>query len=561
MAVSKTSKLGRIILASGATLALTAGTTPHAAAVASHPGAVVSGPPMTIIADTEGAYARNFNPFISGSISNSQDFVYEPLLYYDVPAGKTIPWLASSYHWLAGNKKVVINLRHNIKWSNGSVFTSADVTFTFAMLKKYPAMDLQGQWQYLKSVTAKGPYAVEFTFDKPEIPFLYFVAGQTPIVSKSIWAHVKNPSTWADPNPVGTGPYLLKSFSSELVTYTRNPHYWGKAPTVPTLLLPAYTSNTSADLALASGQGDWAAIYIPNPQKDFVDKNPQHFVAENFPARGESNFYALYPNDAVAPLNNVTFRRALYYAINRKEVGSLATESGVASPTSLLVPATEYLPKATVNKWSYRYSPKTALKLLGTLGYHLKGSTLMAPNGKPETLSITVPSAFTNWIAIADVVKANLAKIGISVRLNLLSPADVFNDQALGKYQLTINGGTGGASSWFQFYYDYSSDTSAPLGKSAPFNFERFNNSAMNQAIYSYAATTNRAQQHADIAKAALISAKDLPIFPLTVMPNIMEFTTLHYTRWATAKNPYAMPSADFWPDDLYTLQHLKPVH
>ncbi len=171
MASNHSSKISRIILASGATLALAAGATltltaaGNAGQSTSHRNATVSGAPMTIIANANGAYTRNFNPFISGSITNDQDFVYEPLLYYDAPASKVIPWLASSYHWLPGNKSVIIDLRHNVKWSNGKPLTSADVTFTFAMLKKYPSMDLQGQWQYLKSVTAKGTYAVEFTFE------------------------------------------------------------------------------------------------------------------------------------------------------------------------------------------------------------------------------------------------------------------------------------------------------------------------------------------------------------------------------------------------------------
>ncbi len=555
MSPSNVSRATRIAAIGGAMALVTAGVAGFRV-----PAAVTAKAPLTIIANAQGTYTRNFNPFTAGSITNDTDLIYEPLLYYDVPAGRIIPWLASSYRWLPGNQSVVIALRHDVTFTNGTRLTSADVTFTFAMLKKYPSMDLNGVWKVLKSVTAQGPYAVKFTFDKPETPFLYFVAGQTPIVPKSIWSKIANPSTWADPNPVGSGPFTLKSFSPQLVAYARNPHYWGTKPAVPEVLIPQFTSNTSELLALARGEGDLGGVAIPNPTKDFVAKNPKHFFYYNFPARSDANFYALYPNDAIKPFNQVVFRRAIYYALNRKEIGVVATDSGVASPTSLLVPPTEYLPKSTVAKWSYKFNPKQALKLLHTLGYHMSGTHLIGPQGGRVSFSLTVPSSFTSWVAVADVVKANLAKIGINVSLNLLSPGDVFNDQALGKYQLTINGGTGGASAWFQYYYDYSTATSAPLGKPAPFNFERYDNASMNHYINAYAQTSSRSQQHSDIAHLALLSAEQLPIFPLTIMPSGEEITTLRYTNWPTPKNPYAMPSPFFYPDTMAVLLHVKPV-
>ena len=40
-----------------------------------------------------------------------------------------------------------------------------------------------------------------------------------------------DPGKFADPNPVGTGPYMMAEFRpGSQATYRRNPNYWKKAP-------------------------------------------------------------------------------------------------------------------------------------------------------------------------------------------------------------------------------------------------------------------------------------------------------------------------------------------
>ncbi len=517
-------------------------------------------PPLTVGISAAGPFTRNFNPFVSGSFANDFDVMYEPLLYFDYANPehtKIVPWLASSYQWKPGNRTVVVDLRRNLTWSSGKPLTSVDVVFTYELLKKYPVLDLNGDWSVLQSVQAVGPYGVSFTFKHVDVPYLYFVAGETPIVPEYIWSTVAKPATWINPDPVGSGPYELASFNPELVTFARNPSYWGPKPAAPTLWFPTFTSNTPADLAMTKGQIDWAGYYFPNAKRDFVARNPGHFF---YPLMASNNFMALYPNDAVAPTSSVTFRQALYYAINRAEVGRIG-ESGEppASPTSILTPAPEYI-VGEARSLTYPYDPTKAISLLKSLGYKVVNGRVMTPSGAPLTLSITVPSSFTDWVADAQVIKSDLGKVGIGVTLDLLSPSAVFSDQALGKFQLTLNGGTYGPTPWYQFYYDYSSATSAPLGKPASYNYERFNNPLMNSLIAKYATTTDPAAQTRLIQEMGLLSAKLLPILPLCQMFNAALLTTLHYTGWPTPGNPYAQASPYFYPDNLMVLLHIRPT-
>ncbi len=77
-------------------------------------------------------------------------------------------------------------------------------------MKKNSALDLNGDWTVLSSVTAKGSDQVVFQFSKPAVPYFYYIADETPIVPEHIWSSIKDPVTYLDKTPIGTGPYTLQ---------------------------------------------------------------------------------------------------------------------------------------------------------------------------------------------------------------------------------------------------------------------------------------------------------------------------------------------------------------
>src|SRR5262249_48057479 len=93
------------------------------------------------------------------------------------------PWLAQSYNFSSDAKTVTFHLRTDVKWSDGQPFTSADVVFTLEMLKQYPTADGNGLWQYLQDVQAPDSSTVVVTLEKAYTPLLWYLAGQTWIVS------------------------------------------------------------------------------------------------------------------------------------------------------------------------------------------------------------------------------------------------------------------------------------------------------------------------------------------------------------------------------------------
>src|SRR6266700_497882 len=125
--------------------------------------------PLSIVPNTGGDYTRVFNPYQVSTTTyyGAQGLIYETLLYFNRLDGSEKPWLATSYHFSSDSTNIAFTLRQGVKWSDGQPFTSDDVVFTLNLLKKYPGMDLNSLWQFIKSVSAADASTVQVTLNKP----------------------------------------------------------------------------------------------------------------------------------------------------------------------------------------------------------------------------------------------------------------------------------------------------------------------------------------------------------------------------------------------------------
>ena len=116
-----------------------------------------AGTSVTISNEQGATWTCGYNPFNASLVDWSFGPIYEPLVFVDaLKSGGATPWLASKYAWSNHNKTITFTIRPGVKWSDGKPLTAGDVLFTFNLMKKYPATDLQAVWSVLKSVTRKG---------------------------------------------------------------------------------------------------------------------------------------------------------------------------------------------------------------------------------------------------------------------------------------------------------------------------------------------------------------------------------------------------------------------
>ena len=181
---------------------------------------------ITISAADGETWPCSFNPFNPNTYFFSLGLVNEELYYINSIGGTTTPWLATGYKWSHNAQVLTWTIRKGVTWSNGQHLTAADVAFTFNLIKQHPDLDLNAIDPTLQSVTQTGPYQVTMRFTAPAATLFYYVADQVAIVPKSIWSKVKNPLTYPDSNPIGTGPYTVGSCTPQNVSYVKNQHFW-----------------------------------------------------------------------------------------------------------------------------------------------------------------------------------------------------------------------------------------------------------------------------------------------------------------------------------------------
>ena len=457
-----------------------------------------SGSTTVTISNENGAlWTCGFNPLLGSDQLLAFGFVYEPLVYVNpLQNGKTTPMLATSWKWGAGNKSLTFTIRNNVKWNDGTPMSAADVAYTFNLMKKYPALDLPGVWSVLSSVTASGNQ-VTMNFKAPAVPDFYYIADQTPILPEHVWSKIANPVTYANPHPVGTGPYKVNPCTGQNVTYTANPTYWQPGlPKIKKVEYPAFTSNNTANDQLANGQAQWGSQYIPNIKEFYTAKSPAfHYW---FPPTVN---VSVVPNLTNPLLANVKVRQAMSYAIDRAKVSSIgestyeppANQAGIVTPTF-----TSWLDTSLASKYHYTYDAVKAKQILASAGFKMGSDGIMA-NSKGQKLSFSIINIgdYSDWVASVQVIQQNLKAVGIQITPDNLTNTAFTAALYAGKYQLAYyDQQSFGPGPYYELRNWLLSTNSAPIGQTAASNYERYKNTATDQLLNSYAATTSTTEQH-----------------------------------------------------------------
>lgn len=514
---------------------------------------------LTVVPSPIGDFTKNFSPYTPSPNYGTQGMIYETLLFFNRENGQVQPWLASSYQFSSDATSVTFNLRQNVKWSDGQAFSSQDVVFTLNMLKQYPAADGNGLWQYITNVTAPDANTVMVTLKKAYSPILWYLGGQTWIVPQHLWSSVGDPTKYTNPTPVGTGPYLLKSFTPQLIDLTRNTHYWGGTVPVSEIRYPSFNSNTSAELLLSRNEVDWTGLFTPNIQQTFVNRDPAHNHYWFPPA----NVVMLYLNLSKSPFNQLAVRQAMSYAIDRNQLDKVG-ESGyepVASPTALVLPANQSFLNPQYANSSFSVDVAKANQLLQSAGFTKGSDGIYADkSGKKLSFNMNVVTGWTDWVTDCQIMASELKAIGMNVTVNAISFNAYYSALSTGSFDTAISWTNPGPTPYYLYQSLLNSTNTAPVGKAAASNFERWSDATTDKLLAQYATSTDSGTQQQALNGIQQIMVQQLPAIPLVYGATWYEYNTSRFTGWPDASNTYAVPSPYSFPDAEIVVLHLKPV-
>jgi peptide/nickel transport system substrate-binding protein len=358
-----------------------------------------------------------------------------------------------------------------------------------------------------------------------------------------------HPDTWADPNPVGTGPFTVSPCTPNNIQMVANPTYWKTGePYIQKVEYPAYLDNNPANLDLASGKAQWGSQFIPNIQQFYVSKSK-----DNHTWSPPVTLVSLFPNldPSHKATSTLAVRQAIAATLDRSQIATIGEggQQPAANQTGVVVPTfNKYFDSAALSASGYD-KPDPA-----------KGKTLMASAGystsKPLKLSVITITGYTDWDASLAVIKQELQPIGIDLTVDDLAQ-QTFDDKLFnGNYDLAYYGEPGGPAPYYELRGLLDSANSAPVGKQANSNYERYNNPAVDTLFDQYP-TADDAGQVAITKQIEAAMIKDVPIIPTTESVDWFQYNTSDIEGWPTQADPYAQPAAFNVPDAEQVLLHL----
>lgn len=525
-------------------------------AAGSSPSSGAAGQPLVIMASDVATNQKNFNPLSPSGNVGTKGLLYEPLLMTSMmKPGVESPWLATSSSWSKDGLTLTLKLRPDVNWSDGQKFSSKDVAYTFQAMLDHPVLNTTGL--AFTAVAAPDPTTVVMTWKTPGFAQLSKVGNVTPVPQHIFTS--QNPETYTNANPVGTGPFTLKSYSVQSVIYAANKLYW-QAPkvTVPEIQFPIVTGNV-LETKLSQNQVDWSDAFVPNVDQLFVAKDPAHNKYW-YPADG---FIYLGLNQKAKNLSDLTIRKAISEAIDRVSLGKTA-EFGYEqpiSPTGLVLPAYQsYLDPQYANI-SFKQDIAASNKILDAAGYQKDSSGVRVDTkGTKLEYSIMVPTGYSDWVTVTKLLKAQLAQVGIQLDLKGGSSQQWTAKNVTGDFDMTLNFATGGPSPYEMFEPLLRSTYTAAIGKPAASNYVRWSDTATDGFLTQFQNTVDPAAQKQAIYGIEKIMVDQLPVIPLLGSADWYQYRTAKYTGWPSAENLYAMGMPSRFPDNLLVLTHLVPV-
>jgi peptide/nickel transport system substrate-binding protein len=515
---------------------------------------------LSVSVEQQSAWVRTFNPLAPGEARwPTRAGIYEPLLVHNPVAGEWVPWLATSWSWADDLRSVTFTIRDGVQWSDGRPMTAADVAYTFELLRAHPALDQGGVWSFVERVSVADD-DVTFHTSRVYVPGLAVLAG-VPIVPAHIWRGIADPLTFANPNPVATGPFTeVQTFENQVYELGRNPRYWqtGK-PYVEALRFLAYPGNDQANMALVEGSVDWAGNFVPAIDRTFVRRDPEH-NRYWFPLVGSTVF--LYANTTRAPFDDVRVRRALSLALNRQRIVDVAMY-GYTVPASATGLSDSYrawrLAEELVDGWVH-YDLDAANALLDEAGLTRGADGIRrGPNNAPLRYEIDVVSGWSDWVRAAQVVATDLRAVGIDATVRPAEFSAWFSDLQRGDFDLAVSWSNDGPTPYAFYRWQMSPDTVQPLGEVAAGNWHRLGDPESKALLDAFERTAEPAEQ-ARLAEAlqrrfaALVPA--IPLFP---NPQWAAYSTRRFDGFPSPDAPYASPSPNALPSALLVLTSLRP--
>lgn len=354
-------------------------------------------PVLTV--DTPSRYVNNF--IYSSLLTADENFCISPCM--------------ASFDEIEKGRVTLFHLNQNIRWHDGTPFTSRDVLFTVLSAKKEPPESFfRVDFSSLETLEIIDDYTFRAVHCYPVANYLHiWTLG---IIPEHLLHGEKLSESVFNQHPCGTGPFRLEKWTEgEEIVLKAFKEYFAGPPFLDSIIIRIIPDRTISFQTLLSLHSDIAEItpdqFLKTASSDIFQK---YYIVENCPTP-DYLYIAYDPYDPRFKDRRV--RQALTMAVNREEiirkaVYSIADElSGPFSPSHYA-----YDHKIT----PLPFNPEKSISLLSELGITDSDHDGILEYGKtPFTISLCLSNGDESRRIVAEMVSSYWKNIGIVTNLEI----------------------------------------------------------------------------------------------------------------------------------------------
>ncbi|MDV3349777.1 ABC transporter substrate-binding protein [Leptothoe sp. LEGE 181152] len=361
-------------------------------------------------------------------------------LYTYAPGTTTLePQLATDMPTVSDDALTyTVPLREGVTLHDGSAFNAEVMAFSIQRF-----MDNGGRPAFLLSekidtVEATGEYELTMTLKQPFAAFTSLLTfwGVTPVPLET---YTIGDGQFKPEEFIGSGPYKLASFSSDVIKLDANPDYWGTAPGNEGIDIQIFTSPANLYNTFRSGGLDVAYQTLDPDQIAALEREAGQ-GGWNVIEAGSTVVNYMSLNQKIAPFDDLNVRKAVAAMIDRNLINDRAFQ-GQAEPLYSLIPKS-FDVHEPVFETAYGDGNYEQAKVF------LEEAGITAAN--PLEFEIWYPTASTTRSVVANTLKeaieSNLPGL-VTVQVSTAESATLWENVEKGVYPSVL-------SNWYPDYFD-----------------------------------------------------------------------------------------------------------
>ena len=221
------------------------------------------------------------NPLLTSSTisANLTDLVYDGLMQRDEHY-EPRPHLAESWERSEDGRTWTFQIRRGVKFHDGVELTAEDVAFTYKLLTTRKTKGVSTFiFKDVQSITVLDKYLLSITLNKPVSSFLGMLF--MGVLPRHLLEGEDIEKTSFNQHPIGTGAFMMRSWSEKELVFDANPSYFLGRPYLDQIRIVVYPNKKTAWAKLLAGEVDFFEFLSPENYE--VMKEIPAFRLHSFP--------------------------------------------------------------------------------------------------------------------------------------------------------------------------------------------------------------------------------------------------------------------------------------